>query len=135
MVGGHRSGRSPLLLTFAGRVHADSGLLKVDGLVAPVRASAIRGRVAVARMARAADPVAELGAALDSGAPIVAIDDLDAVADPQHRRGVAFGLAEAHRAGTTLLVTCLDPAALDGLLPDPEHAVLLEVTRAVEVSR
>ncbi len=135
VVGGHRSGRSPLLLTLAGRVHADSGLLKVDGLVAPVRSSAIRGRVAVARMARAADPVAELGAALDSRAAIVAIDDLDAVADPQHRRGVAFGLAEAQRAGTTLLVTCLDPAALEGLLPDPEHVVLLQIGRVVEVSR
>ncbi len=87
--GPHRSGRTPLLLTLAGRVHADSGRLKVDGLVAPVRASAIRGRVAVARMARVGDPMGELRAALGSGAPIVAIDDLDAVTDPQHRSSAA----------------------------------------------
>ncbi|MDO8107075.1 MMPL family transporter [Isoptericola sp. b441] len=134
--GGHRSGRTPLLLTMAGRVHADAGRLKVDGLVAPVRAASIRGRVAVARMARATDPVAELGAALDTGAPIVAIDDLDAVADPQYRRAVAHALAEAHGRGTTLLVTCLEPRALEGLIPDPEHVVeLLVVSRTLEVSR
>jgi RND superfamily putative drug exporter len=134
--GPHRSGRTPLLLTLAGRVHADSGRLKVDGLVAPVRASAIRGRVAVARMARVGDPMGELRAALSSGAAIVAVDDLDAVTDPQHRSTAAGALARAHAGGATLMITCLDPAGLDGLLPDPEHAVQLRVLdHTMEVSR
>lgn len=131
--GPHRSGRTPLLLTFAGRVHADEGRLKVAGYAAPMRASAIRSSVAVARMARAVDPVAELRRALAEGAPIVAIDDLDAVADPRHRSDVAALLRGASAAGTTLLITCLEPDEIAGLLPTADVLVLplaaMEVTR------
>ncbi len=148
LAGPHRSGRTALLLTFAGRVHPDTGLLKVDGLVSPVRAAAIRGRVAVARLARTADPVGELRTAFASGAPVVAIDDLDAVGDPTLRRSVLAELTARlstpapgrDGAGRTLLVTCLDPLGLDGLLPDGERTVLTvpaartaDRTAAVEV--
>jgi RND superfamily putative drug exporter len=133
IAGPHRSGRTPLLLTFAGRVHADEGRLKVAGYVAPVRASAIRSSVAVARMARAADPGGELRSALDAGAPVVAVDDLDTVADPRHRAEVARLLSGAHAAGTTLLITCLEPEDVAGLLPDAD--VLVLPLAAMEVSR
>ncbi len=117
MVGGHRSGRTALLLTFAGRVHPDGGRLKVDGLVSPVRAAAVRGRVAVARLARTTNQVAEVNAAVESGAPIIAIDDLDTVSDPGDRRAVASRLVVARQRGATLLITCLDQSLVTDLLP------------------
>ncbi|HMO11939.1 MAG TPA: MMPL family transporter, partial [Actinotalea sp.] len=134
LAGPHRSGRTPLLLTLAGRVHPDGGRLKVDNLVSPVRAPAIRGRVAVAAM-RAGDPLVELGDALASGAPIVAVDDLDVVTDPALRREVAAALADAGSRGVTLLVTCLDPVGLADLLPAgaPPVRVDLAADATVEV--
>jgi RND superfamily putative drug exporter len=122
--GPHRSGRTALLLTLAGRAHADDGVLKVDGLIAPERAATIRGRVAVASLARASDPVGELSEAFASRAPVVVVDDLDAVADPVLRRDVRACVEEALRVARvdgrhlTLVVSCLDPADLEGLLPE-----------------
>ncbi|MCV2393726.1 MMPL family transporter [Actinotalea sp. M2MS4P-6] len=132
ITGEHRSGRTPLLLTLAGRVHPDGGRLKVAGLVSPVRAAAVRSRVAVARMARSVDPLVELADAINSRAPIVAIDDLDVVTDPAVRRDVAAGLAAARARGVTLLVTCLEPAGLQGLLP-AGPVVLVDVSAAATV--
>jgi RND superfamily putative drug exporter len=120
--GPHRSGRSALLLTLAGRAHADAGTLKVVGEVAPDRSAAIRRRVAVARLARSADPVAELAEAFATHAPLVVVDDLDAVADPTLRRDVAAAIDDARSRAAdagrtlTLVVSCLEPRALDGLL-------------------
>ncbi|WP_129339640.1 MMPL family transporter [Cellulomonas endophytica] len=133
--GPHRSGRTALLLTLAGRAHADAGLLKVDGLVAPERAAAIRSRVAVARLARAADPVAELREAFAARSPLVVVDDLDAVADPVLRDAVRDEIAAARAAAAaagrslTLVVSCVQPAALVGLLPpeDGTSAVVVDV--------
>jgi RND superfamily putative drug exporter len=128
--GPHRSGRTALLLTLAGRAHADDGILKVAGLVAPERAPAIRSRVAVASLARATDPVGELRAAFRTRVPVVVIDDLDAVGDPALRGAVrdevdaARADAAEHGRPLTLVVSCLDPAALAGLLPDMPGAAL-----------
>ncbi|HRA51436.1 MMPL family transporter [Actinotalea sp.] len=131
--GPHRSGRTALMLTLAGRAHADAGTLKVAGLVAPVRAAAIRSRVAVASLARAVDPVAELRQAFDARVPVVVIDDLDTVTDPVHRRDARDEIAAAVATATTdgrpltLVVSCLDPASLDGLLPDGPPVVHVAV--------
>ncbi|MFS0702720.1 MMPL family transporter [Cellulomonas sp. 179-A 4D5 NHS] len=138
--GPHRSGRTALLLTLAGRAHADAGVLKVDGLVAPERASTIRGRVAVASLARAVDPVGELREAFASRAVVVVVDDLDAVGDPVLRREVRACVEEALRQARvdgrrlTLVVSCLDPADLEGLLPEtPGGLVVVRVAAAPDL--
>jgi RND superfamily putative drug exporter len=121
--GPHRSGRTALLLTLAGRTRPDSGTLKVAGLLSPDRAAAIRGRVALVRAATSPDPLGDLRDALGSRAAVVVVDDLDAVTDPDLRRAVQAELDAARgRAGSTgrpltLVVSCMDIADLDGLLP------------------
>ncbi|NQX25820.1 MMPL family transporter [Microbacteriaceae bacterium VKM Ac-2854] len=128
--GAHRSGKSALLLSIAGRLKPEDGKLKVAGFVVPIRAAAVRGKVAVARLAGAADPVAEVRAALAAKPAIVAIDDLDSVSDPLIRRGVRYELdgalaqAETKRRTLTIVATCVDPDALDELLPDARTTVV-----------
>ncbi len=123
VAGPHRSGRTALLLTLAGRAHADAGVLKVAGFVAPVRDPDIRRRVAVAGLARRADPVGELHDAFAARSPIVVVDDLDAVSDPTTRAAlrdeIAAARATAAQSGRdlTLVLSCLDPAAVADLLP------------------
>jgi RND superfamily putative drug exporter len=129
VVGPHRSGRTALLLTIAGRAHPDGGVLKVTGLVSPERAAAIRGTVAVASLARAADPAGLLRAALGTGARVIAVDDLDAVGDPALRSDVAAVLAEAAGRGITLVATCLSTEGLAGLLPAGTPLVTVAVGR------
>lgn len=136
VVGEHRSGRTALLLTVAGRAHPDDGLLKVAGLVAPERAPAIRGAVAMASFARAADPASQLRSAVATGAPVIAVDDLDTVGDPVQRAEVAAVLAQALSTpaadGTprTLVVTCLSPQGLAGLVPADTPLVTVAVGRS-----
>lgn len=126
VTGPHRSGRTPLLLTLAGRAHADAGTLKVNGLVASVRARDIRHSVAFARLARTADPVGELDEAFATGAPVVVIDDLDAVGDPWLRQAVHDRIARARRDDPqrTLVVSVLDEHELDDLLPPGPRTVV-----------
>jgi RND superfamily putative drug exporter len=125
VAGPHRSGRTAVLLTIAGRAHADAGTLKVDGLVAPVRARDIRRRVAIARLARTSDPVGELRAAFEPRTPIVVVDDLDAVGDPVLRRAVHDELVRARASAAadgrpfTLVVSAQSVELLPGLLPVP----------------
>ena len=125
VAGPHRSGRTAVLLTIAGRAHADAGTLKVDGLVAPVRARDIRRRVAIARLARTSDPVGELRAAFEPRTPIVVVDDLDAVGDPVLRRAVHDELVRARDSAAadgrpfTLVVSAQSVELLPGLLPVP----------------
>ncbi len=126
VAGPHRSGRTALLLTLAGRAHADAGTLVVDGLVAPVRARDIRHRVAFARLARVADPGHEIRLAFAARTPVVVVDDLDTVTDPERRRAVHAELAQRLSAPDrpTLVVSCLDHDQLRGLLPVPPTAVV-----------
>ncbi|GIG29845.1 MMPL family transporter [Cellulomonas marina] len=139
--GPHRSGRTALLLTLAGRAHADAGTLKVAGLVAPERAAAIRARVAVASLTRAVDPVGELARAFAARAPIVVVDDLDAVGDPVLRAEVHDEIARARAAAAvdgrplTLVVSCLRPDALVGLLPDGPATVVDVPAHAAAAAR
>lgn len=125
VAGPHRSGRTPLLLTLAGRVHADEGKLKVLGLPLPVRAGSVRRRVAVARLWGATDAVATVREALAWGTPVVVLDDLGSVSDPGQRAVVGDLLSAAHAAGTTLVVSCLDTADLNDLVPRDGAVVLV----------
>lgn len=138
VAGPHGSARTALLLTLAGRAHADSGVLKVAGLVAPVRAPDIRRRVAWAGMTRRADPVAELRHAFAARSPLVVVDDLDALGDPAVRARahdeIAAARARAQEAGRdlTLVVSCLDPRALTGVLPGGLPVTTLSLADALE---
>jgi RND superfamily putative drug exporter len=140
VAGPHRSGRTALLLTLSGRAHADAGVLKVDGLVAPVRDPDIRRRVAVASLTRKTDPAGELRQAFAARSPIVVVDDLDAVSDPALRDEVRdelrWALRHAHDDGRdlTLVVSCLDPLAVADLLPVGTPADVLALTPALEVA-
>lgn len=139
VAGPHRSGRTALLLTLSGRAHADAGILKVAGFVAPVRDPDIRRRVAVASLTRRTDPADELRQAFAARAPIVVIDDLDAVSDPVLRAEVRDELRRAWRRAhdegreLTLVASCLDPGALDPLLPTGAPVTTLDLAR-VEVA-
>ena len=139
VAGPHRSGRTALLLTLSGRAHADAGILKVAGFVAPVRDPDIRRRVAVASLTRRTDPAGELRQAFATRAPIVVVDDLDAVSDPVLRAEVRDELRRAWRRAhdegrdLTLVASCLDPAALDPLLPTGAPVTTLDLAR-VEVA-
>jgi len=125
VAGPHRSGRTAVLLALAGRAHLDSGTLKVAGLVASVRARDIRHTVAFARLARGTDPVAELDEAFAAGAPVVVVDDLDAVSDPVLRTAVHERIAAARRADpdVVLVVSALDAAVLDPRFVDHPQTV------------
>jgi RND superfamily putative drug exporter len=133
VAGPHRSGRTALLLTLSGRAHADAGVLKVAGLVAPVRDPDIRRRTAVATLTHKTDPAGELREAFASRAPIVVVDDLDAVSDPVLRDEVRDELQRARRRARdegrdlTLVASCLDPAALEALLPPGSPVTTLDL--------
>lgn len=141
VAGPHRSGRTALLLTLSGRAHADAGVLKVAGLVAPVRDPDIRRRVAVATLTRRIDPAGELRRTFAARAPIVVVDDLDAASDPVLRDEVRDELAaartRAHDEGRelTLVVSALDVAAVLPLLPDGSPVTALHLAPALEVAR
>ncbi len=126
VAGPHRSGRTALLLALAGRAHLDAGTLKVTGLVASVRARDIRHQVAFARLARAVDPVAQLDEAFATGAPVVVVDDLDAVGDPVLRDAVRDRLAAARAADPTmvLVVSAQEPSTVTDLLAHAETLTL-----------
>lgn len=117
--GPHRSGRTALLLSIAGRLAPDSGRLKVAGLVVPIRSAAVRGKVGLVRLAGVADPVAEVRSALESAPPILVLDDLDTVTDPLLREAIRAELDAARAADDafTVVASSVDAAALDDVLP------------------
>lgn len=130
--GAHRTGRSALLLTLAGRAAPEAGTLKVAGLAAPIRAADIRRRVAVVRATGNPEAVDDVRAALAPRPAVLAIDDIDAIVDPHELAELRRLLADAaaHGAGRdghdplTLIVSCADAAMLDGVLPTISATVL-----------
>ncbi|KZX19707.1 hypothetical protein ACH61_03199 [Rathayibacter tanaceti] len=85
----------------------------------PIRSAAVRGRVGLVRLAGAADPVAEVRAALGSAPRLLVVDDLDTVTDPLLRDAIRAELEAARAAdgGFTLIASSVDADALDDLLP------------------
>ncbi|WP_025158194.1 MMPL family transporter [Leifsonia aquatica] len=111
------------LYGIAGRGPMNGGRLKVAGLVLPVRRSAVRARVGVARVGDGADPIAAVRIAL-SGAPrILVVDGADRTAGEAAHAELAVALdrawTDARDAGRPLtLVLGGGPAAdLNALAP------------------
>ncbi|WP_431277108.1 MMPL family transporter [Leifsonia poae] len=89
------SGKTAALLALSGRLPISGGRLKVAGYLLPVRASTVRSRVGVARLARASDPRVAVEDALSTAAAIVVVDDLDTVDSPHVRKGIGRALFDA----------------------------------------
>ncbi|HXH34746.1 MAG TPA: MMPL family transporter [Plantibacter sp.] len=118
-----------LLLTLAGRLEPDAGRLKVAGMVLPVRAGAVRSRVAYVRLDHG-DPTETLTAALAERPAIVVLDGVDTVPDEATRRTVYERLVTAtrgaERAGRplTVVIGTDDAASLADVLPTSSPEVL-----------
>ncbi len=131
--GEHRTGKSALLLTLAGRVKPTGGRLKVDGLALPERAASVRSRVAVVRMAGEPDPVGAVRRALAERPRLLAIDDLDHVSDPTTQRELRALLAPAE--DLSLVISCVDAPPVDAVLPPAIRSTLVTTAPALEVAR
>lgn len=120
---------SALLLTFAGRLAPDTGRLKVAGLVLPVRAGAVRSRVASVRLDHG-EPVEALAAALSERPAIIVLDGVDTVPDEASRRGLYERLVTATRAAEragrplTIVIGTDDAASVGDVLPTSVSEVL-----------
>lgn len=120
---------SALLLTLAGRLAPDAGRLKVAGLVLPVRAGAVRSRVASVRLDHG-EPVEALTAALSERPAIIVLDGVDTVPDDATRRGLYERLVTATRAAEragrplTIVIGTDDAASVGDVLPTSASEVL-----------
>ncbi|WP_138946334.1 MMPL family transporter [Plantibacter sp. M259] len=118
-----------LLLTLAGRLEPDHGRLKVAGLVLPVRAGAVRSRVAYVRLDHG-EPVQTLASALAERPAVIVLDGVDTVPDDDTRRGLYERLLAATRAAEhtrrplTIVVGTADASSLAGVLPTTAAEVL-----------
>lgn len=115
---------SAFLLTAAGRLAPAAGTVKVDGLVLPVRAGAVRRRVAYVDVG--AEGLAALDEALAERPRILALDGMGALSGPGDRAAVRDRLAGAHAAGTALLVGSSGTAPID---VTPPGALVLDLDR------
>lgn len=122
--GDDRTAAVALLMAVTGRTPVDGGTVKVAGLVLPVRGAAVRSRTAIVRLDAAETPVEDLRHALAGRPQLLALDAVDSVTDPIERRRIRAELAAAlSRARVeerpfALVVSCVEPAGLDDLLPD-----------------
>lgn len=118
-----------LLLTLAGRLEPDHGRLKVAGLVLPVRAGAVRSRVAYVRLDHG-EPVQTLASALAERPAVIVLDGVDTVPDVDTRRGLyerlltATRAAERTRRPLTIVVGTADASSLADVLPTTAAEVL-----------
>jgi RND superfamily putative drug exporter len=118
-----------LLLTLAGRLEPDRGRLKVAGLVLPVRAGAVRSRVAYVRLDHG-EPVATLTSALAERPAVVVLDGVDTVPDADTRRALYERLLVAKQAAAraarplTIVIGTDDVASLSDVLPSGAAEVL-----------
>nr|WP_228501749.1 MMPL family transporter [Plantibacter sp. VKM Ac-2885] len=118
-----------LLLTLAGRLEPDHGRLKVAGLVLPVRAGAVRSRVAYVRLDHG-EPVRTLASALAERPAVIVLDGVDTVPDDDTRRGLyerlltATRAAERSRRPLTIVVGTADASSLADVLPTTAPEVL-----------
>jgi len=118
-----------LLLTLAGRLEPDHGRLKVAGLVLPVRAGAVRSRVAYVRLDHG-EPVGTLASALAERPAVIVLDGVDTVPDDDTRRGLyehlltATRAAERSRRPLTIVVGTADATSLADVLPTTAPEVL-----------
>ncbi|MFS0705664.1 MMPL family transporter [Cellulomonas sp. 179-A 9B4 NHS] len=105
-----------LLLTLAGRLEPLAGDLKVDGLVLPVRAAAVRRRAGYVDLRT--DGVDGLAAAGAERPRVLVVDRTDVVTDAADRARVAGLLRRALDGGVAALVVgAVGPLGPDDLLP------------------
>ncbi|GAA1443031.1 MMPL family transporter [Leifsonia poae] len=122
--GGDRTAASALLMAVTGRTKPDAGTIKVAGFVLPTRAAAVRSRTAVVRFGATETPVDDLRRALTGHPNVLALDAVDTVTDPVERRRIRYELADAfsrarlEERAFALVVSCVEPDALDDLLPE-----------------
>ncbi|WP_025157336.1 MMPL family transporter [Leifsonia aquatica] len=122
--GGDRVAALALLMAVTGRTKPDAGTMKVAGLVLPTRGSGVRSRTSVVRLGTSETPVEDVRRALASRPQLLALDAADAVTDPVERRRIrselsaAYSRAHVEQRPFALVVSCVDPAGLDDLLPD-----------------
>jgi RND superfamily putative drug exporter len=123
-----------LLLTLSGRMLSDSGILKVAGYVASVRAASVRSRVAFVSLSEASDPVRDLTDALREKPRMIALDGIDQVTDAVTRRNIYDALVSARSAAMkgdstlAIAVGTASPTTLADAIPGVETAVELNLT-------
>lgn len=105
-----------LLLTLTGRLEPAGGDAKVDGLLLPVRAAAVRRRAGYVDLRT--EGVDALAAAVGERPALLAVDRTDLLTEPRDRTRVAALLARAAGHGTTLVLGVVGPTPADDLLPD-----------------
>ena len=122
--GGDRMAALTLLMAVTGRTKPDAGTMKVAGLVLPTRGSGVRSRTSVVRLGVSDTPVDDVRKALASRPQLLALDAADTVTDPVERHRIrselsaALSRAHVEQRPFALVVSCVDPAGLDDLLPD-----------------
>ncbi|MGG7507852.1 MMPL family transporter [Plantibacter sp. YIM 135249] len=120
---------SALLLTLSGRLNPDDGQLKVAGLVLPVRAGAVRSRVAYVRLDEP-DPTSRLRSALAERPTVIAIDTLDTVPDESTRRTLYEIVHTAKRAAEraakplTVVVGTADAEAITDVVSGTDVTII-----------
>ena len=134
--GDRESGVTALLLTLSGRMHADSGKLKVAGYVLPVRAASVRSRVAFVSLSEAMDPVRAVTDALAESPRVLTLDGLDQVTDAVTRRNLHDALVSGQDAARqndrplTLIVGTVFPDAIADAVPGVAAAARIDLTPA-----
>lgn len=132
--GDRESGVTALLLTLSGRMHADSGRLKVAGYVLPVRAASVRSRVAFVSLSEAMDPVRAVTDALAESPRVLTLDGLDQVTDAVTRRNLHDALVSGQDAALqndrplTLIVGTVFPDAIADAVPGVATAARIDLT-------
>ncbi|MGN7969375.1 MMPL family transporter [Microbacterium sp. 22296] len=113
-----------LLLAVAGRLSKIEGQLRVDGLLVPERAGAVRARVGVALLDDSATAGAEVVQAVGGGARIVVVSDIDRL-DDDARDEVAQVLRRASTAARESSDDASSPFTLIASARDERRALAL----------
>ncbi|WP_295853282.1 MMPL family transporter [uncultured Microbacterium sp.] len=119
-----------LLLALSGRLSQIDGRLRVDGLLVPERAGAVRARVGVALLDEPAEAAADVARAASRGTRVVFVSDIDRLDDDTSddvAQVLRRAAAEAReRSGDdaspfTLIVSARDERRARALLADAER--------------
>ncbi|WP_285117363.1 MMPL family transporter [Leifsonia sp. fls2-241-R2A-40a] len=134
--GGDRTAALAVLMAVTGHTRVDAGTVKVAGFVLPTRGAAVRSRTSLVRLDAAETPVDDIRLALASRPQLLALDSVDSVTDPGERRRIRGELAAAltrarvEERPFALVVSCVEPSALDDLLPDGAEPTAVDLDAA-----
>ncbi|MDR6692079.1 RND superfamily putative drug exporter [Microbacterium sp. 1154] len=119
-----------LLLALSGRLSRIEGLLRVDGLLVPERAGAVRSRVGLALLDDPAEATAEVARAASGGSRVVLVSDVDLLDDDDRddvaqvlRRAATEARERSDDASSpfTLIVSARDERRALALLADAQR--------------